>query len=146
MMRLGMKAAVGAIAAAAIAAPALAADVNVQMNNVEASGFVYVSLCTEDEWFERGGPNCALSQRVDVSGGTTRFTFPNVASGAYALSGYHDVDGDGALGTNVLGIPNEPLLASNNARGRFGPPSFDDMKVNKVDGQDLDLSVTLYRY
>jgi uncharacterized protein (DUF2141 family) len=39
---------------------------------------------------------------------------------------WHDADGDGELDSNFLGLPREPVGASNNATGRFGPPSFDD--------------------
>ena len=38
---------------------------------------------------------------------------------------FHDADGDGELGTNILGIPNEGYGFSNGARGLIGPPSFD---------------------
>ena len=38
----------------------------------------------------------------------------------------HDEDGNGGMGTDWMGRPREGWGASNDARGRFGPPSFED--------------------
>ena len=37
---------------------------------------------------------------------------------------HHDRDASGALERNGFGAPREPYGFSNNARGRFGPPSW----------------------
>ena len=36
-----------------------------------------------------------------------------------------DLNGNGEMDTNFLGIPKEPFGFSNNAKGKLGPPSFD---------------------
>jgi uncharacterized protein (DUF2141 family) len=41
-----------------------------------------------------------------------------------------------------MGIPKEPFGASNDARGRFGPPKFDDARF-QVDGGVVELTVNL---
>jgi uncharacterized protein (DUF2141 family) len=46
--------------------------------------------------------------------------------GTYAVAVVHDVDGNGKLNTNLLGMPREPYGFSNDARGTFGAPSFED--------------------
>ena len=46
--------------------------------------------------------------------------------GTYAVAVVHDVDGNGKLNTNLLGMPREPYGFSNGARGTFGAPSFED--------------------
>ncbi len=46
--------------------------------------------------------------------------------GEYAIAVYHDKNGNGKLDTNLVGIPKERYGFSNNARGRFGPASWDD--------------------
>ena len=45
--------------------------------------------------------------------------------GRYAISAFHDANDNAELDTNFLGIPKESYGFSNNARGRFGPPSFE---------------------
>lgn len=43
----------------------------------------------------------------------------------YAIIVYHDLNANGKLDRNILGIPSEPYGFSNNPSTRFGPPSFD---------------------
>jgi len=45
----------------------------------------------------------------------------------YALAAYHDANNNGKLDTNFFGIPTEGYGCSNNARGTFGPPAFEDV-------------------
>lgn len=54
------------------------------------------------------------------------WTIPELPHGEYAIAVYHDKNTNGKLDTNVLGIPKEIYGFSNNARGRFGPASWDD--------------------
>lgn len=46
--------------------------------------------------------------------------------GTYAAVCIHDENGNGKLDTNWIGYPKEGVVASNHAKGRFGPPSFKD--------------------
>ena len=67
--------------------------------------------------------------------------FAGIPAGTYAVSVLHDVNGDGKLGTNLLGIPNEPVGFSNNVRLRFGPPRF-QAAAFAVDGDEA-ITVTV---
>lgn len=60
-------------------------------------------------------------------------TVENLSSGKYAFRYFHDEDKNKKLDTNFIGIPKEGFGFSNNAKGKFGPPSFKQMifKVNK---------------
>lgn len=51
--------------------------------------------------------------------------FAGIPAGTYALSVWHDVNANGRLDANFIGIPSEPVGASNNAEGRMGPPRFE---------------------
>tara|TARA_Y100001970_G_C14059938_1_gene763635 strand:+ start:445 stop:891 length:447 start_codon:yes stop_codon:yes gene_type:complete len=46
--------------------------------------------------------------------------------GEYAIAGFQDLDGNGVLSGNFLGIPREPVGFSGNAKVRFGPPKWND--------------------
>jgi uncharacterized protein (DUF2141 family) len=52
--------------------------------------------------------------------------FRDVPYGSYAIQAYHDQNGNKRLDTNALGIPTEPYGFSNGARGKFGPPRWED--------------------
>jgi uncharacterized protein (DUF2141 family) len=60
--------------------------------------------------------------------GKAYFTVEGLPPGTYAVSVVYDVDSNGKLDTGFLGIPVEPIALSNNAKARFGPPSFADAK------------------
>lgn len=47
-------------------------------------------------------------------------------AGEYALSIFQDVNDDGKLETNFIGLPKEPAGLSNNLRPKFGPPKWKD--------------------
>tara|TARA_Y100001936_G_C16060655_1_gene663906 strand:+ start:1760 stop:2206 length:447 start_codon:yes stop_codon:yes gene_type:complete len=46
--------------------------------------------------------------------------------GEYAIAGFQDLDGNGILSGNFLGIPREPVGFSGGAKVRFGPPKWND--------------------
>lgn len=46
--------------------------------------------------------------------------------GTYAVSVFDDLNGNRKLDRNMLGIPREPVGASNNPPARMGPPRFED--------------------
>jgi uncharacterized protein (DUF2141 family) len=55
-------------------------------------------------------------------------------AGDYAVSVFHDREGDGRLERNFIGLPREPSGLSNNLRPRFGPPKFDGAKFTVGSG------------
>lgn len=76
-----------------------------------------------------------LSENIDgkeaiVSNGVAKVVFENLKVGEYAISTFHDKNGNGELDSNALGIPNEPYAFSNDAYGMFGPASYDDAKFD----------------
>ena len=62
------------------------------------------------------------------------FTFEGLESGMYAVSLFHDENDNGKLDANFMGIPREPYAFSNNAKGFFGPPTFQDCQFEVVQG------------
>lgn len=86
--------------------------------------------------------DAALQSKImPVQDGRARIVFDApLAPGKYAISVVHDVNGNGKLDTNFIGIPNEPVAASNNAKGTFGPPSFEDAAFTFL-GKPLELTI-----
>ena len=52
----------------------------------------------------------------------------DLPAGEYALVVYHDVNQNGKMDKNMMGIPTEDYAFSNNAMGNMGPPNFDAAK------------------
>jgi uncharacterized protein (DUF2141 family) len=71
-------------------------------------------------------------QRVwcPISTGASRCSFDPIPAGTYAVACFHDENDNGKLDTGLLGIPTEGVLASNQAKGFMGPPSFDRAKFS----------------
>ena len=53
----------------------------------------------------------------------------DLPEGEYAISLFHDENGNKELDTNFIGIPKEAFGFSNNALGLMGPPSFKSAKL-----------------
>lgn len=68
-----------------------------------------------------------------ASQGTVVLTFKEVPPGAYALSAYHDENGNEKMDRGLFNIPSEPYGFSRDARGDKGPPEFRDAQVEVRD-------------
>jgi acyl-CoA reductase-like NAD-dependent aldehyde dehydrogenase/uncharacterized protein (DUF2141 family) len=62
--------------------------------------------------------------------------------GDYAVSVYEDVNSNHKLDYNMLGIPREPVGASNNPRPHFGPPHFDECSF-RLGATDQAITINL---
>ena len=58
--------------------------------------------------------------------GEVIFVLEQLKPGTYAVSIVYDEDGNGRLNTGFLRIPTELVGFSNNVKGAFGPPSFEN--------------------
>ncbi len=66
--------------------------------------------------------------------GSVSFSTDVLPAGDYAVTVFHDENGNSELDANFVGMPKEPWGFSNNARGNFGPPKFADTKF-ALDGE-----------
>lgn len=69
------------------------------------------------------GPGVARHLVVPAAKGTVELDFGPVPEGTYAISLFHDENGNGKLDTMVM-IPREGYGFSRDAAVRFGPPRF----------------------
>ena len=72
--------------------------------------------------------------------------FEQVLPGELALSVLHDEDNDRACRIGLLGIPKEGLGFSRNVRARFGPPKFQDAKLDVQPGARITLAIHMRYY
>ena len=86
-------------------------------------GVIRVCLVQQKEDFLR---DCFKSQVKQVQGKEVNLTFSELPSGTYAISLYHDEDGNGKLNrSKLMGLPREPYGFSNNPSSLFGPPKYE---------------------
>jgi uncharacterized protein (DUF2141 family) len=67
--------------------------------------------------------------------------FKDVPAGSFAISVFHDEDSDHELDTGVFGIPSEDYGFSRDARGTFGPPSFEDARLDLTVGESKQITI-----
>lgn len=72
--------------------------------------------------------NAMMGGGKQIDNSVITFNFKGLEQGTYAVSIFHDENSNGELDANFLGIPKEPYAFSNNAKGYFGPPSFEQCK------------------
>jgi len=103
-----------------------------------SDGFIGVALYTDKESFLKEGKEFdGAFAKAEI--GTTQIEIKNVPNGGYAISIFHDENGNKALDTNFLGIPKESLGFSIGKLKTFGPPSFEECKF-VIEG---DYSITI---
>ena len=92
--------------------------VTVEVHNVRPlQGQIMVAAYTDAEAF---GRQAVLSMRVAAAEAVTPLQLCGVTGALVALTLYQDLDGDGKMGRNLLGMPTEPW-GSSGQPGSFGP-------------------------
>jgi len=69
--------------------------------------------------------------------------FEAVPAGSFAVSVFHDENGNSHLDTSALGIPKEGWGTSRDAKATFGPPSFDDAQLTLAAGERKHIVIHL---
>ncbi|QJR14546.1 DUF2141 domain-containing protein [Usitatibacter palustris] len=111
----------------ALSAAASAADIAIEVKGItEAKGNIMVAVYDKaDQWL--GKP--LKYARVPAAMPSVTVSIEGLEAGVYAVSIYQDIDSNGKLDTNVMRIPIEPIGFSNDATGSFGPPKFEDARI-----------------
>ena len=106
-----------------VAGVASAASIEVRVQGItEVKGTVRVAVCDKATFLK----DCPYSASAPAKQGETIVTVNDVPPGNWAVLSCLDENDNGQLDRNILGIPKEPYAFSREARGRFGPPSFED--------------------
>ncbi|GAA4959240.1 DUF2141 domain-containing protein [Algibacter aquimarinus] len=106
-------------------------DVTVNISNLNSNdGKVFVGLYNTKESFLNKGYKYLSTE---IKNNSSTVTFKDVPNGIYAISMYHDENGNNKMDSNFLGIPKEDYGCSNNAKGFMGPPKWEDAKFEIKD-------------
>ncbi len=92
------------------------------------AGTVKIFLFSTPADFPTKRENAVRTANPPAVSPTVTVRLDNVPPGTYALAAYHDENGNGTMDRWWYGPPKEGSGASNNAKGTFGPPSFDDAR------------------
>ncbi len=104
-------------------------------------GLISIGVYSDEEGFPDKGKEYKGAE-VEVNGKTVNYTFKDIPSGTYAVATIHDVNSNGKLDTNFLGIPTEGYAFSNNLFGAFGtPPAFKDASFKLEEDKIIEIKI-----
>jgi uncharacterized protein (DUF2141 family) len=123
--------------------PAQGAPITVVISGFRhARGIVRVDVCTMTTFLKDG---CPYSAAAPAQVPDTTVTVPDVPPGVYAVQAFQDVNNNGRVDRNRLGIPRESLAFSNNAPLGLSGPSF--ARASFTHGAEPQtLNLRLYRF
>ena len=94
----------------------------------QVKGTVKWALYDNENAYEQRTP-AVKSGSIPVTGDSLSWDVTGLPAGPYALAIYHDINNNGVLDLNFLGVPKEPYAFSGTSSSKWLPPSFDKAAV-----------------
>ncbi len=91
-------------------------------------GKLFIALYDSEKAFMKE-PQAISKKVVVIENGKAIIQFSALTQSEYAFVFFHDENNNGQLDKNIFGIPTEGYGFSNNAKGVFGPPSYEKSKI-----------------
>jgi uncharacterized protein (DUF2141 family) len=118
--------AITAAATLVTATAAVAGELRIRLHGVESSeGKVRLALFRGQAAFEADERTAGVFVPANPEG--VDVVLLDLPADTYAISTFHDRNDNSELDRNLVGMPVEAFGFSNDARGSFGPPSFEKM-------------------
>ncbi|MBZ9630111.1 DUF2141 domain-containing protein [Salegentibacter sp. LM13S] len=113
-------------------------NITVSVENLSSEeGKVYFALFNEDNFLKKAPIQGEVSE---IKEGVAQITFSEVPTGTYAITAYHDKNGNQQMDFESNGIPKENYGVSNNQMNLYGPPLWEDAKF-EFDGSEKALQL-----
>ena len=116
------------------------ADLTVTLRGAPSHGNLVFQLYDDPDAFGRFRD--PARELVMPTQGDGEYQLADVDEGEVALVVYVDLNGNGALDRNFIGIPREPIALSNNYRPK-GPPSFE--RASFLVGTETTIDIEFFR-
>lgn len=107
-------------------------------NVTSSNGEVLFGLYDENTFMKAGPIKSKKSKIVD---GVAKVTFTDIPEGVFAISCFHDVNGNNQMDFEPNGMPKENYGVSNNSMS-FGPPQWGEAKF-EVGAEDLQMEIRM---
>jgi uncharacterized protein (DUF2141 family) len=138
----------GALLGTAPAAPAAPAgqavlDITVRQLLPQQGELLVVLFDRAEGWPDSPGP-ALPARRMKAEGETMTLKIDGLAPGRWAVMVLQDLNGNGRVDSNFIGLPKEPYGASNNRLPRLSPPVFEEALVD-VGPQGAAVTIELRR-
>lgn len=111
----------------------------------DGKGSVYIAVFDRKEAFLQTDQARVKKIVPILQSGALEVLLPDLLPGTYAISCFHDLNGNGKLDKNFLGIPSEPYGFSNNARPKFRAPNWEEARF-EWKGDTRQISIKLEKW
>lgn len=125
--------------------PAATGEIRVTVTGFkDEKGQALVSLFLNDKGWPNDHALAFSSVVLPIQDNQAVATFENVPAGSFAVSAYHDENGNRKLDTRIFGIPKEAYGFSRDARGTFGAPSFDAARLELAPADSTSIPIKVH--
>ena len=116
-------------------------DLNVNVKGIEElKGSMFIAVFDDPALFPEFGKQYR-EMVLPVASKELSHTFKDLPNHTYAVAVFHDINDNGILDKNALGIPLEPYGFSRNARARFSAPPFEDAKIELINNIEIQINI-----
>lgn len=113
----------------------------IEAEGIQSSdGYIGVGVYNTEATFLKDGKTFSGTFEPTKKG-KTKITIADLPEGIYAVSIFHDKNGNKELDTNFIGIPKEPVAFSKAKMKTFGPPSFEACSFQLI--SDLEIRIPI---
>nr|WP_271711600.1 DUF2141 domain-containing protein [Marinigracilibium pacificum] len=117
----------------------------INVDNIKSnSGNLRISVYTPSNEF-LSETDLYTYQIKKIEGNIQQLSF-DLPDGNYAIAVHHDVNSNGSLDKNFIGIPKEPFGFSNNILPKFRAPLFEECMIDIQKGEVKKISLHLSNY
>ena len=125
------------------AEPSLTTQIILEVYGIEnLDGDLFIAINNSSEQFI-SNTECYRDTIIDITSNSMIVSIEDVISGTYAVSIFHDENGDGELNLGFLNIPDEGFGFSNNPAIGFSQPNFNDCEFVVEEGQSVTVPISL---
>ncbi len=116
-------------------------EITVIVNNISSEeGEILFSLHTENTFMKTNPPFTASAKIIN---GTAKVVFMDVPEGIYAITCFHDKNGNELMDYEFTGRPAESYGVSNNSTNPYGPPEWNEIKFEVgEESQQFNIKLT----
>ena len=120
-------------------------QLTIDVQNIEVvEGNIRIGVFNRSESFLKQGTSFR-TYVVAVEGNTETIVINDLPKGDYAFMLYHDMNSDGRLNQNILGIPTEPFGFSNNVKPKFAKPTFEECRFLLAEDRVMNIGLRYFR-
>lgn len=119
-------------------------EVIVQMSGFHSDrGKAFVALWRTADHFPGVPPPDTPARVVPIVGRTAEARFTDVPPGSFAITVFHDEDGDAQLKENIVGVPKEGIGFSRNVKPRFRAPRYREAELALEPGEHEQVAIRM---